>query len=153
MRQDRERHWSLIDHSHHLPYYARIAEILKGPSPQLEVLYETAITRIEAAGDGGTVTVATNGTERRIEVDHVIKEIGGWADYSLLRGFGDLQLVEKHDNYRFQVRQLKTHQHSCESVDIPNLYAGGYLAEGLEPVVISMHAATYAIAADILQKI
>ena len=152
MRQDRERHWRLIDNSHHLPYYARIAEILKGRSPQLEVLYKTQIACIEAAGDGGIVTLATSGAERQIEVDHVIKEIGGWADYSLLEGFGDLQVVEKHDNYRFQVHQLKTHPHSCESIDIPNLYAGGYLAEGLEPVVISMHAATFAIAADILQK-
>ena len=152
MRQQRERHWRLIDNSQHLPYYARIAEILRGRSPKMEALYESRVARIETARDGGVVVVEKEETERRIGVDHVIKEIGGWADYSLLHGFPELQLAEKYDNYRFQVHQVKTHPHSCESIDIANFYAGGYLAEGLEPVIIGMHSATYAIAADIVQK-
>jgi hypothetical protein len=83
----------------------------------------------------------------------VLKEIGGRADYSLLQGFEKpLQLVEKHDTYRFQVHQVKVHPHSYESIDIPNLYPGGYLAEGLGLVVIAMHGTTYAIVADILKK-
>ena len=91
--------------------------------------------------------------QQQVEVDHVLKEIGGSADYSLLSGFEQpLQLVEKYDSYRFQVHQARVHPHSYESIDIPNLYPGGYLAEGIGLVVISMHGTTYAIAADILKK-
>ena len=93
-----------------------------------------------------------DGQARTVEVDHVLKEIGGRADYSLLQGLESLQFVEKYDNYRFQVHQVKVHSHSYESVDIPNLYPGGYLAEGLGLVVIAMHGTTYAMAADILRK-
>ena len=74
-------------------------------------------------------------------------------DYDLLQGFEPpLQLVEQRDNYRFQVHQTPVHAHSYESVNIPNLYPGGYLAEGLGLVVFAMHGTTYAIAADILRK-
>ena len=99
------------------------------------------------------MTLATAEQTDTVEVDHVLKEIGGWADYSLLQGFAQpLQLVEKRDSYRFQVNQAKVHPHSYESVDIPNLYPGGYLAGGLGLVVIAMHGTTYAIAADIQRK-
>ncbi len=37
-------------------------------------------------------------------------------------------------------------------MEIPGLYPGGYLAEGLGVVVIAMHGTTCAIAADILRK-
>ncbi len=154
MRQSSANHWGLINQSRGgLPYYARLAEILEDPSAGMEALYGANLTRIEASGEGGLVRLDVGGVERAIEVDHVLKEIGGRADYSLLQGFPtSLQLVEKHDNYRFQVHQAKVHPHTYESVDIPNLYPGGYLAEGLGLVVIAMHGTTYAIAADILRK-
>ena len=47
---------------------------------------------------------------------------------------------------------MRTHPHNYESLDIPNLYPGGYLAAGIGLVVIAMHGTTYAIAGDILQK-
>ena len=149
MRQGSDIHWRLINDSLYLPYYKRIAEILQTDSPRLEALYHTQITRI---GTDGKVSIKTLDGERVLEVDHVVKEIGGWADYSLLQGFGDLSLYEKRDDYRFQVHQLKTHAHNYESIDIPNLYAGGYLAQGIGLVVMSMHGTTYAIAGDIMQK-
>ena len=156
MRQSRDLHWGLINQSRGgLPYYKRIAEILEGGSERLETVYDTSVTSIEAIDDGsrGVVTMASGDNTRQVEVDHVLKEIGGRADYSLLQGFEKpLQLVEKHDTYRFQVHQVKVHPHSYESIDIPNLYPGGYLAEGLGLVVIAMHGTTYAIVADILKK-
>ena len=87
-----------------------------------------------------------------VEVDHVIKEIGGTADYSILQGFAPLTLTPMRDNYRFQIDQVQTHAHNYESIDVPNLYIGGYLAAGIGLVVIAMHGTTYAIAGDILQK-
>ena len=153
MRQSPEHHWTLINQSRHgLPYYARIAEILESRSSRIDALYRTQIRRIERGNAGGLVTVATNGSESTLEVNHVIKEIGGIADYSVFQGFPPLQLYEKYDNYRFQVHQVHTHQHNYESVDIPNLYMGGYLAAGLGLLVIAMHGTTYAIAGDILKK-
>lgn len=156
MRQSRDNHWGLINQSRGgLPYYARIAQILEGGSNRLETVYDTSLTAIEAIDDDehGIVTLTWAQGSRQVEVDHVLKEIGGIADYSLLQGFEHpLQLVEKYDSYRFQVHQARVHPHSYESIDIPNLYPGGYLAEGLGLVVIGMHGATYAIAADILKK-
>ena len=150
MRQEPELHWRLINDSRHgLPYYTRIAEILEGGSPRMDALYGTQMRRIE---ESGRVTVDQGGEERVLEVDHVIAEIGGSADYSLFEGFPPLQLEEKYDDYRFQVHQVRTHPHSYESVDVPNLYPGGYLAAGIGLVVIAMHGTTYAIAGDILQK-
>ncbi len=153
MRQPFKRHWKLISDSRHgLPYYARIAEIIESRSPRFDTRYETRIRKIEQGPAGGLVTLTGNGREQTLEVDHAILEIGGIADYSLLRGFPPLRFVEKYDRYRFQVHQLPTHPHSYESLAIPNLYPGGYLAEGLGLVVIAMHGATCAIAGDILQK-
>jgi len=150
MRQPFERHWRLISDSRHgLPYYGRIADILESRDPRFEAFYETRVTKIEAPG---RVTVACGGQARTLETDHVILEIGGVADYTLFHGFPPLRLIDKHDSYRFQVHQIRTHPHNHESVDIPNLYPGGYLAEGIGLVVIAMHGATYAIAGDILQK-
>ena len=154
MRQGRDIHWQLINHSRGgLPYYARIAEILEGDSARLETLYETTVARMEeAAGGAARVTLSTNGSERVVEVDYVIKEIGSWTDYSVFEGFPEFQLFLKNDPYRFQVHQLRIHPHSYESIDVANLYPGGYLAEDIGLVVIAMHGTTYAIAADILRK-
>ena len=150
MRQTFERHWRLISDSRHgLPYYGRIADILESRDPRFEALYETRVTQIEP---NGRVTLACDGATRVQEADHVLLEIGGIADYTPFEGFPPLQVVEKYDNYRFQVHQVRTHAHNYESVDIPNLYPGGYLAEGIGLVVIAMHGTTYAIAGDILQK-
>ena len=153
MRQARQRHWRLIDDSRGgLPYYARLADIMEADQRQFEALYETQITKFEPRGEATLATLTGNGESRQIEVDHVIKEIGSWPDYSLFQGFPEISLFEKHDPYRFQVHQMRTHPHNYESVDIPNLYAGGYLAQDIGLVVIAMHGTTYAIAGDILQK-
>lgn len=153
MRQPVERHWRLISDSRGgLPYYARLAEIIESRDPRFETLYQTHVRRIQENGRAGLITVTCDGKERALEADHVILEIGGIADYSLFEGFPPLQLVEKYDNYRFQLHQVLAHPHNYEAIDVPNLYAGGYLASGLGLVVIAMHGTTYAIAGDILQK-
>ena len=150
MRQDAEVHWRLINESRQgLPYYKRIAEILEGRSPRLQTMYHTRVTQIAADRQ---VELATPDGPAVVEVDHVIKEIGGVADYSILQGFAPLQLEKMRDSYRFQVDQVQTHPHNYESLDIANLYIGGYLAAGIGLVVIAMHGTTYAISADILQK-
>ena len=150
MRQGPAVHWQLINDSRHgLPYYHRIAEILESRSPRLQTLYHTHVTQI---AEDGQVGLKTPEGDQVVEVDHVIKEIGGTADYSILQGFAPLTLAPMRDNYRFQVDQVQTHAHNYESIDIPNLYLGGYLAAGIGLVVIAMHGTTYAIAGDILQK-
>ncbi|OGG50056.1 MAG: hypothetical protein A3F84_24525 [Candidatus Handelsmanbacteria bacterium RIFCSPLOWO2_12_FULL_64_10] len=153
MRQPFERHWRLISDSRHgLPYYGRIADIIESRDPRFATLYETHIQGIERGPSGGLVAVTRHDETRVLETDHVVLEIGGIADYAPFDGFPPLQLVEKYDNYRFQLHQVRTHPHNYESVDIPNLYPGGYLAEGIGLVVIAMHGTTYAIAGDILRK-
>ncbi|MXY83275.1 MAG: SidA/IucD/PvdA family monooxygenase [Gemmatimonadetes bacterium] len=150
MRQGSAVHWQLINDSRHgLPYYHRIAEILESRSPRLKTLYHTHVTQI---AEDGQVELKTPEGNQVVEVDHVIKEIGGTADYSILQGFTPLTLAPMRDNYRFQLDQVQTHAHNYESIDIPNLYLGGYLAAGIGLVVIAMHGTTYAIAGDILQK-
>ncbi|MCZ6634841.1 MAG: NAD(P)-binding domain-containing protein [bacterium] len=149
MRQPFANHWRLISDSHHLPYYQRIAEIIESKSTRFDILYETHVKKME---ENGRVTLTSKNREQTICVNHVILEIGAWSDYSLLQGFPDLQLVEKHDPYRFQVHQVSTHPHNYESRAISNLYPGGYLAEGIGLIVYAMHGTTYAIAGDILQK-
>lgn len=148
-RQPESKHVPLIRDSQHLPYYVRIAEILDGPSPRFDVRYETTIAEIDP---DGSVVLDHHGNRDTLPVDHVIVEIGGSADYSILKGFPEIQLVDKHDPYRFQVRQMKVYPHSYESVDIPGLYPGGYLAQGIGLVVYAMHGTTYPIAGSILQK-
>ena len=153
MRQPFEPHWRLISDSRGgLPYYARIAEIMESRTDRFQTLYRTHIQSIEQGKAGSLITLTRDGQEQVLEIDHVILEIGGTADYSLFEGFPPLKLVEKYDNYRFQLHQAETHLHNYESINIPNLYMGGYLAAGLGLVVIAMHGTTYAIAGDILQK-
>lgn len=151
-RQPETRHLPLINDSFHLPYYRRIAEIMRTPSGRWHLHYETEIERIDAIGKGGRVQLRSPGESRSVDVDHVVLEIGGIADYGIFKGFPELSLVDKYDDYRFQVRQMRTHPHNYESIDVPNLYPGGYLAEGIGLVVYAMHGTTYAIAGDILQK-
>ena len=132
-----------------LPYYTRIAQILEAKSPRLQTHYNT---QVRAIGEDGQVEVEGPEGKRSLRVDHLIKEIGGVADYSIFKGFAPLQLEGKYDNYRFQVDQVKTRPHNYEALGVDNLYMGGYLAAGIGLVVIGMHGTTYAIAADILQK-
>lgn len=148
-RQTESRHVPLIQDSLHLPYYVRIAHIMKDRSPRFDVRYETTVSEI---CPDGTVHLKIAQEASTIQADHVILELGGTADYSILKGFPEIQLVDKHDPYRFQVRQMRVHPHSYESVDVANLYPGGYLAEGIGLVVYAMHGTTYPIAASILQK-
>lgn len=151
MRQPFDVHWRLITDSRYgLPYYARLAELIETKSPRFNTLYNTHIQKIE---QNGRVTLHTQGREKTVQVDHIITEIGGTADYSLIQGFKqDLTFVAKHDAYRFQVNQVATHPHNHESINIPNFYPGGYLAQGIGLVVFAMHGTTYAIAGDIMQK-
>jgi len=151
MRQPFDVHWRLITDSRYgLPYYARIAELIETKSPRFNTLYHTEIKKIEK---NGLVTLKTHGKEHTLQADHIITEIGGSADYSLIQGFKqNLTFFEKHDAYRFQVHQIATHPHNHESVNIPNFYPGGYLAQGIGLVVFAMHGTTYAIAGDIMQK-
>jgi thioredoxin reductase (NADPH) len=155
MRQEAERFWRRLDDSRYrfqIPYCLRLGALLERGNHRLEALYQTRVTRFDAAGGRRTVTVARNGDARVLAADHAVIEIGSDPDYSLFQGFPPLQLVEKHDRFRFQCHQARTHPHNCESRDIPNLYLGGYLAEGLGLLVIAMHGAAYAIAGDILQR-
>ncbi len=148
MRQQEGSHWRLIRESLHLPYYARLGELLQPPA-KLRAAYGAHVRRIEP---DGTVHLEQSGRRWTEWADRVVLEIGGTVDYDLFHGFPPLTLVEKYDRYRFQCHQVVTHAHSYESVDIPGMYPGGYLAQGINNVVVSMHGTTYAIAADILQK-
>jgi cation diffusion facilitator CzcD-associated flavoprotein CzcO len=150
MRQPEHNHWRLINDSRYgLPYYARIAEIMEGGSPRLQTHYQAYLRGVDS---DGTVLLEQGDRRLTVRVDRVLLEIGGEADYSLFDGFPPLTLVEKRDRYRFQCMQMVTHPHNYESVDIPRLYPGGYLAQGINNVVVAMHGTTYAIAADILQR-
>lgn len=153
MRQTEEHHWRLIDDSRRgLPYYADLARILESGDDRFRTLYGARVRRIEDDRDQRRLIVGTAREELTIDVDQVVVEIGGDVDYSILDGYSPLRTVEKFDPYRFQCNQIPVHPHSYESVEIPNLYPGGYLAEGIGLVVIAMHGTTYAIAADILAK-
>ncbi len=153
MRQPFDQHWRLISDSRFgLPYYARIADIMASRSDLLNARYETRILGFEQGVSGGIATLCRNGNRETLEIDHAILEIGGIADYTLFEGFPSLPVVDKYDNYRFQVHQLPIYPHNYECTAVPNLYPGGYLAEGIGLVVIGMHGTTYAIAGDILQK-
>ncbi|MDA1258434.1 MAG: NAD(P)-binding domain-containing protein, partial [Chloroflexi bacterium] len=150
MRQPQERHLRLIDNSQYLPYYVRIKSILEEEARSIEARYET---QVRSFGDGGRVLIGDESGEEAINVDHVIVEIGAQPNYGLLEPWGDLSLFEGRDAYRMQVPQMKVHDHSFESIDIPGLYPAGYLAENLGISVLGMHATCFPIAADIERKI
>ena len=152
MRQTAAHHQQLIGDSLHLPYYARIAEILRSRSPRFRPLYEHQVAAFAPAGGGVRVCFRGPEGEGNVEADHVLLELGGVVDYSPLQGFPPLRTVPKYDRYRFQCDQVVTHPHNYEAAGIPNLYLGGYLPQGLGLVVYAMHGAAYAIAGDILQR-
>ncbi len=154
MRQTEQNHWKLISDSRMgLPYYERLARIMEREGGRFQPHYGSRVKSMETRGASCQVTIEGAGATRTIECDHVVVEIGGNVDYTILEGFREpLATVEKHDPYRFQCHQLPVHSHSYESRDIPNLYPGGYLAEGIGLVVIAMHGTSYAIVADILSK-
>ena len=149
MRQPAANHYRLVSDSLNLPYYARLAEIHRSGSPRWRVSFETHLRAVES---DGTLTLENLSGRWTESADRVLLEIGGDVDYSLFHGFPPFTLVEKRDRYRYQCHQLAVHPHNHESVDAPNLYAGGYLASGIKNVVVAMHGATYVIAADILQR-
>lgn len=150
MRQPQERHMRLIENSQHLPYYVRIKAILGDEARTIDTRYETHVTSF---GDSGRVCINSPGGEETVQVDHVIVEIGAQPDYGLLEPWGELSLFEGRDAYRLQVRQLKVHPHSFESIDVPGVYPAGYLAENLGISVLGMHATCFPIVADIERKI
>lgn len=152
MRQARDNHWRLIGDSLNLPYYAHLADILQNGTDRFECFYRARLQLIEAGPRGALVTLDHDGAARQLHADSVVIEIGGEVDYSIFHGFPRLQLVPKYDRYRRQLDQVVVRPHNYESVDVPNLYPGGYLAADLDLVVIGMHGSTYPIAADILKK-
>lgn len=150
MRQSQDQHWRVINDSRlGLPYYARLAEIMENTAGRLETRYNARITRIE---EDGCVIVSGEHGDEVLQFDHVLTELGGVSNYSLFKGFPSLQTVPKRDNYRYQLDQVVVHRHNYESIDIKNLYIGGYLASKIGLDVVAMHGMTYAIAADILQR-
>jgi thioredoxin reductase len=150
MRQPGWNHWRLISDSRAgLPYYERIAQIIESGSPRFDTRYETHLEEIQP---DGSVTLRQGERREHLPVDRILLEIGGEVDYRPFHGFPELTRVEKRDRYRFQCWQLATHPHNYESIDLPRLYAGGYLAAGINNVVVAMHGTTYAIAGDILQR-
>jgi len=88
-RQSESKHVPLIRDSLYLPYYARIAQIMEDQSPRFDIRYETTITKIEPSG---YVHLETEGAVSSVPADHVILEIGGIPDYSVLKVFPELQL-------------------------------------------------------------
>lgn len=150
MRQTPEPHLKLINDSQHLPYYQELARILSGDQQRMGLLYDSVAREFRPDGE---VVVATPEGEVSINVDHVIVEIGGEPDYSLIQGFPALTLLPKRDNFRFQVMQLKTDQATFESVDITGLYPAGYLSQGTGLSVIGFHCGAFLMAGDILRRL
>ncbi len=150
MRQTVEPHLKLINESQHLPYYQHLARILDGEQDRMGLLYSSEVREFRANGE---VVIATPEGEITVNVDHVVVEIGGEPDYSLLQGFPALTLVPKRDNFRFQVMQMQTDQATFESIDVTGLYAAGYLSQGTGLSVIGFHSGAYLIAGDILRRL
>ena len=113
------------------------------------LLYSSKVTSFER---DGLVNIATPEGSIVVQADHAIVEIGGDPDYGLLSSFGDLTFHKKRDNFRFQLNQMVVDQATFESVDIPHLYAAGYIAQGTGLSVIGFHAGCFLIAGDILSK-
>jgi thioredoxin reductase len=150
MRQSPEPHLKLINESLHLPYYRRLTEILSGKQERLGLLYNSGVREFMP---DGRVIVATPEGDVTITVDHVVIEIGGEPEYSLLEGFPPLSLVPKRDNFRFQVMQMQTDQATFQSADITGLYPAGYLSQGTGLSVIGFHCGAYLVAGDILRRL
>ena len=147
MRGDEAMHRRLISDSQHLPYYQRIREIIESATCRFVRHYGEHMSRFN---DDQTIEL---GNGEIVEVDHAIIEIGGEPAYDLLSDLGPLTLVEGRDNYRLQLMQMVVSPATFESVDVPNLYPAGYLAEGMGISVLGMHGNVYPMAADILRKL
>lgn len=150
MRQTPEPHLKLINESQHLPYYQRLAEILSGDQQRMGLLYGSEAREFR---EDGEVVVGTPEGDVTLNVDHVVVEIGGEPDYSLIQGFPPLSFVPKRDNFRFQVMQVQTDQATFESIDIPGLYIAGYLSQGTGLSVIGFHCGAYLMGSDILRRL
>tara|TARA_B100000427_G_scaffold325541_1_gene332567 strand:- start:2911 stop:4134 length:1224 start_codon:yes stop_codon:yes gene_type:complete len=149
MRQKEENHSRLIQESQFLDYYKRWHEIISNKKKNMTLLYESKVIRFSK---NNQITYENNLKQQTIKSDHVIIEIGGLPNYDLLKNI-NLEFHEKYDNYRFQLLQMKVHQHSFESINVSNLYAGGYLAQGTGLSVIGFHAGSFLISGDIIKKI
>ena len=147
MRGDEATHIRLISDSQHLPYYQRIREIIKTDKGRFVRHYNSRVMQFNADQS------IELGSGEIVEADHAIIEIGGEPAYDLLSDLGPLTLVEGRDNYRLQLMQMVVNPATFESVDIPNLYPVGYLAEGMGISILGMHGNVYPMAADILRKI
>ena len=149
MRQKKENHLRLIRESQFLNYYKRWHEIISNKERNMTILYESKVIRFSK---NNQITYENNYKTQTIKSDHVIIEIGGLPNYNLLKNL-NLEFHEKYDNYRFQLLQMKVHQHSFESINVENLYACGYLAQGTGLSVIGFHAGSFLISGDILKKL
>jgi hypothetical protein len=149
MRQKKENHLRLIHESQFLNYYKRWHEIISNKEKNMTILYESKVIRFSK---NNQITYENNYKTQTIKSDHVIIEIGGLPNYNLLKNL-NLEFHEKYDNYRFQLLQMKVHQHSFESINVENLYACGYLAQGTGLSVIGFHAGSFLISGDILKKL
>lgn len=149
MRQQSELQERLINESLHLPYYARLRQIVDAGSSRLRRVFGAGVRRF---GQGGEVVIDQGGQLETVIVDHAVVEIGGEPDYGLLRRFLPLTLTPKRDNYRFQLNQMRVRPESGESIDIPNLYPAGYLVEGTGLSVIGFHGSAYPAAAAIWRR-
>jgi thioredoxin reductase len=150
MRQKPDSHLRLIGESQFLPYYQRWTEILQGEQVRMGLLYES---HVRDFGEDGVVTIATPEGEVQVQIDHVVVEIGGDPDYSVIDSLGPFTFHDKRDNYRFQLKQLIVDQATFESVDVAGLYPAGYTAQGTGLSVIGFHAGCFLIAGDILRKL
>jgi len=149
MRQKKQNHMKLIIESQFLDYYKRWQDIISNNEKNINLFYETKVINFS---ENKEITFIRNHKQKTIKSDHIIIEIGGTPDYKLLDDF-KIDFYEKFDNYRFQLLQMKVHQHSFESINIENLYVAGYLAQGTGLSVIGFHAGSFLISGDILKKI
>ena len=113
MRQKEENHLRLIRESQFLDYYKRWHEIISNKEKNMTILYESKVIRFSK---NNQITYENNLKNQTTKSDHVIIEIGGLPNYDLLKNL-NLEFHEKYDNYRFQLLQMKVHQHSFESIN------------------------------------
>ena len=150
MRQSKENHMKLINESLYLPYYQSLFDKLGHKN--LKIYYDSEITNFDKKVNVSLFNNKTN-IQHQLHIDHLIIEIGGSVDYELLNDISAINFHSKRDNYRFQLNQMTCDQATFESVDIKNLYPGGYLAQGTGLSVLGFHAGSYLISGDIYRKI
>ena len=150
MRQSKENHMKLINESLYLPYYQSLFDKLGHQN--LKIYYDSEITNFDKKVNVSLFNNKTN-IQYQIHIDHLIIEIGGSVDYELLNDISSINFHSKRDNYRFQLNQMTCDQSTFESLDIKNLYPGGYLAQGTGLSVLGFHAGSYLISGDIYRKV